>query len=83
MGRKRVAVISDHKPLQLVVHKSLQNASPRLQLMMLRLLRCNLEVKYQPGSQMDVTDTLSRADPIKAEESNKVEESTEQCEYSV
>lgn len=75
---QKVEVISDHKPLQVIVKKPLHKASPRLQLMMLKLLRYNLEVKYQPGSQMYVADTLSRAIPATAQKSNKAEKSTEQ-----
>ncbi|KAK3727834.1 hypothetical protein RRG08_016035 [Elysia crispata] len=43
-----------------------------------RLLRYNLEVMSQPGSQMYVADFLRRAVPINVKEGNKVEESTEE-----
>ena len=59
--RVKVTVESDHKPLQSIFKKSLLSAPCRLQRMMLRLQRYNLEVIYKPGSQMYVADHLSRA----------------------
>ena len=56
-----VEVMSDHKPLESIVLKPLRDASPRLQLMRLRLLRYKLTVRYVPGSKMYIADTLSRA----------------------
>ncbi|GFO32907.1 Pol polyprotein [Plakobranchus ocellatus] len=58
---REVEVQSDHRPLETITKKSLHTASPRLQTMMLRLKRYNLHVKYTPGSQMYIADTLSRA----------------------
>ena len=59
--REIITVETDHKPLQSIFKKSLLNAPSRLQRMLLRLQRYNLEVKYKPGSQMYVADHLSRA----------------------
>ena len=59
--REKVTVESDHKPLQSIFKKSLLQAPMRLQRMMLRLQRYNLDVVYKPGSQMFVADHLSRA----------------------
>lgn len=59
--RDKVTVESDHKPLQSIFKKSLLHAPMRLQRMMLRLQRYNLDVVYKPGSQMFVADHLSRA----------------------
>ena len=59
--REKVTVESDHKPLQSIFKKSLLCAPSRLQRMMLRLQRYNLEVVYKPGTQMFVADHLSRA----------------------
>ncbi|GFO34955.1 retrovirus-related pol polyprotein from transposon 297-like protein [Plakobranchus ocellatus] len=58
---REVEVQSDHRPLETITKKALHTASPRLQTMMLRLMRYNLHVKYTPGSQMYIADTLSRA----------------------
>ena len=58
--REKVNVKTDHKPLQSVFKKSLLSAPCRLQRMLLRLQRYNLEMVYKPGSQMLVADHLSR-----------------------
>ena len=54
-----VHVETDHKPLEEIFKKSLGKAPARLQWMLLRLQRYNLEVKYQKGSLMFTTYTLS------------------------
>ena len=59
--RENITVETDHKPLQPIFKKSLLDAPSRLQRMLLRLQRYNLEVRYKPGSQMYVADHLSRA----------------------
>ena len=59
-GRK-VHVGSDHKPLETIHTKPLVSASKRLQRILLRLQRYDLEIKYTPGKDMHLADTLSRA----------------------
>ena len=59
--RERITVESDHKPLQAIFKKSVLAAPCRLQRMLLRLQRFNLDVTYKPGSQMYIADHLSRA----------------------
>ena len=59
--REKITVETDHKPLQPIFKKSLLAAPSRLQRMLLRLQRYNLDVTYKPGSQMYVADHLSRA----------------------
>ena len=59
--RQKVTVETDHKPLQSIFKKSLLEAPCRLQRMMLRLQRYNLEVIYKPGRHMYIADHLSRA----------------------
>ena len=59
--RELVTVESDHKPLQSIFKKSLLPAPGRLQRMILRLQKYNINVVYKPGSQMYVADHLSRA----------------------
>ncbi|KAK3736228.1 hypothetical protein QZH41_007340 [Actinostola sp. cb2023] len=59
--RAKVTIESDHKPLQSIFKKSLLEAPCRLQRMMLRLQRFNLDVMYKPGPQMYIADHLSRA----------------------
>ena len=54
-------VHTNHKPLMAIVKKPLHLLSPRLQLMMLRLLRYTVSVQYVPGKYLYIADTLSRA----------------------
>ena len=58
---KHVIVYSDHKPLENITAKNLANAPPRLQRMLLRLQKYEIEVVYRPGKEMIIPDTLSRA----------------------
>ena len=60
-GRDLVNVETDHNPLEAIVLKPLYAAPQRLQRMLLRLQKFNLRVKYQKGTQMFLSDTLSRA----------------------
>lgn len=57
----RVKVETDHKPIESIMKKNLLSAPKRLQRMMLRLQKYQLEVTYKRGSQMYLADTLSRA----------------------
>ena len=54
-------VESDHKPLETIVKKPLANATPRLQRMLLRLQKYDFVIQYKPGTQMYISDMLSRA----------------------
>ncbi len=56
-----VEVETDHKPLVSIVKKSLTSAPPRLQRMLLRYQRYEFKMKYKPGKEMIIADTLSRA----------------------
>ena len=58
---KDVEVKSDQKPLETITKKSVHDATPRIQAMLLRLMRYNLYVNYKPGPTMYISDTLSRA----------------------
>lgn len=58
---KAVVVQTDHKPLEIIMRKSLGKAPPRLQRMLLQVQRHELEVQYIPGKDMLVADALSRA----------------------
>ena len=60
-GRDVVHVKTDHQPLEAIFKKDLGSAPKRLQRMLLRLQRYNLDVKYQKGSMMVMSDPLSRA----------------------
>ena len=58
---KQVMVESDHKSLETIVKKPLTNAPPRLQRMLLCLQKYDFVIQYKPGTQMYISDMLSRA----------------------
>ena len=55
-----VHVITDHKPLVSLFRKYLVDSLPRLTIMLIQLLDYTLEVMYQPGAQMHLSDAISR-----------------------
>ena len=58
--RCKVHMITDHKPLVSLFKKSLTSASPRLSRMLLCIIDYQLDVMYQPGTKMHLSDALSR-----------------------
>jgi hypothetical protein len=58
---RHTLVHSDHKPLEVIFKKSICQTTPRLQRMLLALLKFDLEVVYKPGKEMHIADALSRA----------------------
>ena len=54
---RSVEVETDHKPLVSIVTKSLTSAPPRLQRMLLRS-RARFSLKYSPGKEIIIADTL-------------------------
>ena len=58
---RRVTLWTDHKPLVSIGSKPLVSAPKRLQRLMLRLQHYDVEIRYKPGKEMFVADTLSRA----------------------
>ena len=58
---KQVQVETDHKPLEAIFRKSLNESPMRLQSMLLRLQRYDLEVYYKPGSELYIADAFNRA----------------------
>ena len=58
---RHVNIESDHKPLQAITKKPLHSAPKRLQGMMLRLQKYDVNINFKPGHQMYLADTLSRA----------------------
>ena len=56
----KVTLITDHKPLVSLFKKSLGSFSLRLARMLLQILDFDLDVVYQPGSQMHLSDAISR-----------------------
>ena len=72
--KEKICVASDHKPLQAIFKKPIHSAPCRLQRMLLRLLRYNLDVHYKRGSQMFIADHLFRATVNQGEETEKLDE---------
>ena len=58
---KKVIIRSDHKPLEAIMKKPLQNTSPRLQRMLLSLQKNDIALVYLAGKENILPDTLSRA----------------------
>jgi len=58
---QRTVVHSDHRPLQSIFVKPISQTTARLQRMLVRLTKFDLEVVYRPGKYMHVADALSRA----------------------
>ena len=71
---KHVIVESDHQPLETIRKKLLDKSSLRLQRMLLNLQRFDIEVKYKPGTELYIADTLSRAhlSNVKSEEEHLI-----------
>ena len=60
-GRSATFVETDNKPLEAIMKKGILVAPKRVQSMLLRLQRFDLNVVYRKGAHMFVADTLSRA----------------------
>ena len=58
---RHVKVESDHKPLEIIYQKSLVTAHKRLQRMLLKLQKFDIDIQYKKGAEMYMADTLSRA----------------------
>ena len=71
LGRSFVAE-SDNKLLEMIAMKNLAIAPPRLQRMLLELQRYDVTIKYRPGEQMQLADTLSHC-PARASQEIKLD----------
>ena len=56
---KKVTIPSDHKPLEAIVKKPLQNTPPPLQIMLLSLQKYDIDLVYLAGKENIFADTLS------------------------
>ncbi|GFY74919.1 uncharacterized protein K02A2.6 [Trichonephila inaurata madagascariensis] len=56
-----VTVQTDHKPILGLSKKPYDTISPRLQRMLLRLNKYNIQLEYVPGKNLVIADALSRA----------------------
>ena len=73
MGRHTV-VESDHSPLEQIFKKNISDAPTRLQRMLLRCLKYDVEVVYKPGIKVPVADALSRVCVKKTDRVQQVHE---------
>jgi len=62
-----VRVQTDHKPLETIWKKRIATASPRLQRLLLRLARYEIQLEYIKGKDNSIADTLSRVNPLSPE----------------
>jgi hypothetical protein len=53
-------VITDHRPLVMIMDKPLTSAPPRLQRLLIELQGYNFTITYRPGSENQLADGLSR-----------------------
>ena len=70
---KKVAIESDHKPLEAIVRKPLAAAPPRLQRILLRMQKYDYALEYKPGKELVLPDMLSRA-PVSPTVDDNMEE---------
>ena len=62
-----VRVQTDHKPLETIWKKRIATASPRLQRLLLRLARYEIQLEYIRGKDNSIEDALSRVNPLSPE----------------
>ncbi|XP_054266863.1 uncharacterized protein K02A2.6-like [Macrosteles quadrilineatus] len=76
---KRITIQTDHKALlQILKSKHLDELSPRIQRIRLRLMRYDFSITYIPGKQLLVPDALSRAPlPFSGTDDRELEEETQ------
>ena len=58
---RNVKVQNDHKPLEQILKKPLNQAPRRIQALLMRLYRYDVTFEYVPGNKLIIADTLSRA----------------------
>ncbi|KAK2710841.1 hypothetical protein QYM36_012133 [Artemia franciscana] len=79
-GRK-FTVVSDHKPLQVVLNRPISKSSPGLQRMLLRIQPYDPIIAFRPGKEILVADVLSRLNLPK--EDKKMEKEIESYLHEV
>ena len=62
--RKPFVMETAYKPLEIIHKKSLASTPPHLQRMLLHLQHYDISVKYHPGKEMVLADSLSHLSPI-------------------
>ena len=86
---RQFKVLTNHKPLVMIVQKNLSSAPPRLQRLLLKLQGYDYILEYLKGSEMTIADTLSRLPNEKESQAidldirvDHVKFSTDRVEYS-
>ena len=59
--REEITAVTDHKPLETIIAKGINSAPKRFQRMMLQLKKYWLNIVYEKGTHMYITDHLSRS----------------------
>lgn len=59
--RRHTTAVTDPKALQTIIEKLLDQVLKRLQGMILQTQRYNIDIQYQPGKELLLADTISRA----------------------
>ncbi|KAK2713107.1 hypothetical protein QYM36_011715 [Artemia franciscana] len=60
---QKFTVVSDHKPLQVVLNRPISKSSPRLQRMLLRIQPYDLIIAFRPDKEIPVADALVDVNP--------------------
>jgi len=74
---------TDHKPLLGILRKPIHTLSPRLQRMIMRLLRYQFTLIHVPGKQMYISDALSRAPLSHYADTKYLEESVHTIDHII
>lgn len=53
-------IITDHKPLEILLNRPINKSSPRLRRMLLQIQPYDYNIKFQPGKDIPLADALSR-----------------------
>ena len=64
-------VLVDHKAIEYMIKSKIESPATRLKTLLLKLSEYTTDLKYQKGSEMDTSDTLSRLQNIADTPDNK------------
>ena len=67
---RTITVQSYHQPLQSIWKRSIVSANPRLQILLLRLARYDINIEFLHGTENVIADALSRVCPLQSKNSN-------------
>ena len=75
--------MSDHGPLEVILHKPIDVATPRTQRMMMKMERYNCRIIHKSGPKLIQADTLSRLPNPEKTETIDIEINHNQILFSV